>query len=160
MGDFHVVLHTTLGVSRCFSRATSGEEMLRGWMQVPQSIPTLVRYSLPLCKIASEERVMLLKMHWKTRKEMNTQQTFHEPTYASSSPRVKEDLLTDVVSGNWTLLVAVPSAAYLLCSLQLGCIPSEDQLDFVPRPISASCASDFDCILLITYYIRQCNTVK
>lgn len=77
-------------------------------MQVPQSIPTLVRYSVPLCKIASEERVMLLKMRWKTRKEMNTQQTFHEPTYASSSPRVKEDLLTDVVSGNWALLSSLP----------------------------------------------------
>ena len=91
---------------------------------------------------------------------MNTQQTFHETTYASSSPRVKEGLLTDVVRGTWALLVAVPSAAYLLCSLQLGCIPSKGQLDFVPRPVSASYAYDFDCILLITYYIRQCNTVK
>ena len=85
-------------------------------------------------------------MHWKARKEVNEQLTFHKLTHAWASPRVKVDLLTSAVSGNQAVLGTTPQATYPLCKLQLGCLWLKDVLDFVPKPVSTNYTCYFDCI--------------
>lgn len=146
---FYVALHTALGVLDGFQGSPQGNRMdTEGWRQLPKNASTLVGYSVFLCRISSEERVMLLKMHWKTLKETNKQQTFPELTYASLSLEFSKDLLTNPPSGK--LDPAMLFASHIsCCSLWRGCSLCKVQLDFVPKPVNASCTS---CFLLYPFY--------
>ena len=94
-------------------------------------------------------------MHWKARKEVDEQLTFHKLTHAWASPRVKVDLLTDAISGNQAVLGTTPQATYPLCKLQLGCLWLKDALDLSPNR-----SAPIILVILIVFFSVQFSSVQ